>query len=81
MVPPDYVSINDLSIHGLEGFIVWQGKQCLPTIFCMEWPEWDKCRKSGHPHKIELGNVGSIALLADHGGGMLFLTRVAQGHL
>eukprot|EP00956_Cyclotella_meneghiniana_P004838 scaffold5989_cov47-Cyclotella_meneghiniana.AAC.9 len=33
MGPPDYIGVKDASIHGVGGFIVGQGKSCLPTVF------------------------------------------------
>ena len=37
MGPPHYIGIKDASIHGVGGFVVGEGKACVPTVFRHEW--------------------------------------------
>jgi hypothetical protein len=39
---PDYVGVVDASGHGIGGVIIGENKECIPTVFCMEWPQWVK---------------------------------------
>jgi hypothetical protein len=39
---PDYVGVKDASGHGVGGIIVGEGKECVPTVFRFEWPQWVK---------------------------------------
>jgi hypothetical protein len=35
----DFVGVKDASIHGVGGIVVGDKKECVPTVFRMEWPE------------------------------------------
>jgi hypothetical protein len=35
----DFVGVKDASIHGVGGIVVGDKRECVPTVFRMEWPE------------------------------------------
>lgn len=35
----DFVAVKDASMEGVGGFIVGNTKECIPTVFWMQWPE------------------------------------------
>ena len=37
--PPGYVGVKDASVHGVGGIVIGEEKECIPTVFRMEWPE------------------------------------------
>lgn len=39
---PDYIGVVNASSHGLGGIIIGKNKECIPTVFRMEWPQWVK---------------------------------------
>jgi hypothetical protein len=39
MGPPDYVGTKDASIHGVGGLVIGDKKECVPTVFRLEWPQ------------------------------------------
>jgi hypothetical protein len=39
MGEPDFVGVKDASMEGVGGFIVGNKKECIPTVFRMQWPE------------------------------------------
>jgi hypothetical protein len=39
MGEPDYVGVKDASIHGVGGVVVGDKKECVPTVFRLEWPQ------------------------------------------
>jgi hypothetical protein len=39
MGEPDYIGIKDASIHGVGGVVVGDNKECIPTVFRLEWPQ------------------------------------------
>ena len=38
MGAPEFVGVKDASVHGVGGIIIGQTKDCVPTVFRMEWP-------------------------------------------
>ena len=39
---PHYILFKDASNHGIGGIIMGEGKACIPTVFCLAWPEYIK---------------------------------------
>jgi hypothetical protein len=39
MGEPEFVGVKDASMEGVGGFIVGNTKECIPTIFRIQWPE------------------------------------------
>jgi hypothetical protein len=39
MGEPDFVGVKDASIHGVGGIVIGDKKECIPTVFRLEWPE------------------------------------------
>jgi hypothetical protein len=39
MGEPDFVGVKDASMEGVGGFIVGNTKECIPTVFRMQWPD------------------------------------------
>ena len=36
---PDYIGVKDASGQGVGGIIIGENKECIPTVFRLEWPE------------------------------------------
>ena len=36
---PHYIGVKDASRHGIGGIIMGEEKECIPTVFCLAWPE------------------------------------------
>ncbi len=36
---PDFIGIVDASSHGVGGVVMGETSQCIPTVFCWEWPQ------------------------------------------
>jgi hypothetical protein len=42
MGEPDFIGVKDASLYGVGGVIIGENKECVPTVFRMEWPQWVK---------------------------------------
>ena len=74
MGPPDFIGVKDASIHGVGGFIVGEGKECLPTVFRMEWPQWVK----DEVLKTNAGKKGTLTNSDLEMAGLLLLWLVME---
>jgi hypothetical protein len=39
MGEPEFVGVKDASMEGVGGFVMGNTKECIPTVFRMQWPE------------------------------------------
>jgi len=69
---PWYVGIVDASSHGVGGVIVGEEKECVPTVFRMEWPQFIK------EAMIKRGKKGSISNSDLEAAGLLLLWLVME---
>ena len=47
---PDFVGVMDASMHGVYGEIIGENIECIPTAFCVPWPNEIKQCKIGPQH-------------------------------
>jgi hypothetical protein len=71
---PDYVGVKDASIHGVGGIIVGENKECIPTVFRMEWPNWIK----EEVRKTNAGKSGTLTNSDLEMAGLLLLSLVME---
>jgi len=69
---PWYVGIVDASSHGVGGVIVGEERECTPTVFRMEWPQFIK------KLLIKRGKHGTISNSDLEAAGLLILWLVME---
>ena len=74
MGPPDVIAVEDASLHGVGGFVVGEGKACLPTVFRYEWPQWVK----DEVLKTNAGKKGTLTNSDLEMAGLLLLYLVVE---
>ena len=58
---PHYIGVKDASIHGIGGIIMGEEKVCIPTVFCIAWP--DDIKKLFHKGNIKNPDLEMAGLL------------------
>jgi hypothetical protein len=74
MGPPDYVGVKDASIHGVGGVVIGENKECVPTVFRVEWPQDIK----DEVLKTNLGRKGRLTNSDLECAGLLLLFLVME---
>ena len=68
MVCPHYIGVKYASSHGIGGIIMGKEKACIPTVFCLAWPDDVK----------ELFVKGNIKIFDLEMVGLLMLWKVME---
>jgi hypothetical protein len=65
MGPPDYVGTKDATIHGVGGVVIGDKKECVPTVFRLEWLQdiKDEILKT-NSQKTESSQIRTWSMLA-----------------
>lgn len=74
MGEPDYVGVKDASIHGVGGVIIGEKKECVPTVFRVEWPQDIK----NEVLKTNSGRKGNLTNSDLECAGLVFLFLVME---
>jgi hypothetical protein len=70
----DFVGVKDASIHGVGGIVVGDKKECVPTVFRLEWPDDIK----EEILKTNSGNKGNLTNSDLECAGLLLLWLVME---